>query len=697
MGEVLVVLLANSPRSQYIYIYCPLTFFAHTKPTIMQRKKDFKKSIDAEEGRRRREETTLQIRKTKKDVRLAKRRQMPGPSSASTPAGMAAASMLAAGGVAPGGYGMDQSAASAAMGVAGANKLENLPQMVAGVMGDDAAVQTECTTQFRRLLSIEKNPPIQQVIDSGVVPRFVEFLQRDDSPALQFEAAWALTNIASGTSDHTKVVIEVGAVPIFVHLLTSPNDGVREQAVWALGNIAGDSPSCRDFVLQAGAMQPLLQQLHQNSKLSMLRNATWTLFNFCRGKPQPNFDMVKPSLATLAQLIYSPDEEVLTDACWALSYLSDGPNEKIQAVIEAGVTNRLVELLSSDQPNLVAPCVRTLGNFVSGSDGQIQAVVDANVLSMMKQLLSHRHKDIRKESLWLLSNIAAGTRIQISCVIHQAGLITAVVDALNNDQSEVVRKEATWVIANICINGTTEHIESLVEAGAIEALCGILGSADAQIIAIALEALQTTLKTGETLNKVAGYVSLIDESGGIDHIVALQEHENNNIYEKAIAIIEKYFGRDDAPDDGIPSTAHFEAKKSSTTTELMSLCLLLGLAGLMSFLVGILRNICATIAFVRNRKSRSRRLRSATTILITAVVTAVIIVLALVDSSGRAVSMLLLIAFFAAVVTYDKYVPLTVREAAAVMTWGRFIDCCFCCCCCCCCCCSLNGLTRPSG
>lgn len=54
---------------------------------------------------------------------------------------------------------------------------------------------------------------------------------------------------------------------------------------------------------------------------------------------------VKPALPILRQLIYLNDEEVLTDACWALSYLSDGPNEKIQAVIEAGVCQRLMELL----------------------------------------------------------------------------------------------------------------------------------------------------------------------------------------------------------------------------------------------------------------------------------------------------------------------------------------------------------------
>lgn len=68
-------------------------------------------------------------------------------------------------------------------------QLQNLHELVAQIQMPDLPNRQRATEGFRRLLSLEKNPPIEEVIRQGVIPIFVEFLKIDDPKARPF-AAW---------------------------------------------------------------------------------------------------------------------------------------------------------------------------------------------------------------------------------------------------------------------------------------------------------------------------------------------------------------------------------------------------------------------------------------------------------------------------------------------------------------------------
>lgn len=97
----------------------------------------------------------------------------------------------------------------------------------------------------------------------------------------------------------------------------------------------------------------------------------------------------------------------------------------------------------------------------------------------------------------------------------------------------------------------------LVDQGCIKPLCDLLICPDPRIVTVCLEGLENILKVGEaeknlgTTGGVNLYAQAIDDAEGLEKIENLQSHDNTEIYEKAVKILETYWVEED--DETLPS------------------------------------------------------------------------------------------------------------------------------------------------
>ena len=101
-----------------------------------------------------------------------------------------------------------------------------------------------------------------------------------------------------------------------------------------------------------------------------------------------------------------------------------------------------------------------------------------------------------------------------------------------------------------------------MEQGCLDPMAQLLHVNDPKVVSVILDGLKNILKSGARVEDNTGvpnpYTMLLDELGGIDQIENLQSHDNNDIYLKAVGILEEFFGEEDEDDENMTPNVQAE-------------------------------------------------------------------------------------------------------------------------------------------
>lgn len=156
--------------------------------TTAQRRKDIKAGNDPTDLRRRRADTTISLRKAKKEQGLAAKRRNITAASQSTASGVAEATGAGAttAGAAAAAGGASVAAAGEAVAPARQYTPADVPELAHNLRSaGDAAIRVEAARGLRKVLSLESDPPVDAVIAEGAMPLLVLCLDQADHTDLQ--------------------------------------------------------------------------------------------------------------------------------------------------------------------------------------------------------------------------------------------------------------------------------------------------------------------------------------------------------------------------------------------------------------------------------------------------------------------------------------------------------------------------------
>lgn len=265
------------------------------------------------------------------------------------------------------------------------------------------------------------------------------------------------TRILLTVDENRQQLVQAGAIPVLVQLLSLSDVDVQYYCTTAISNIAVDAGNRKRLATSEPRLVQYLVNLMDSSSPKVQCQAALALRNLASDEKY-QLEIVKakglPPLLRLLESAYLP---LILSAVACIRNISIHPHNE-SPIIDAEFLRPLVELLgSTDNEEIQCHAISTLRNLAASSDRNKQLVLEAGAVQKCKQLVLDVPLSVQSEMTAAIAVLALSDELKSNLL--SLGVFDVLIPLTNSESVEVQGNSAA-ALGNLSSKGRTRLIVS---------------------------------------------------------------------------------------------------------------------------------------------------------------------------------------------------------------------------------------------
>ncbi|SAM07905.1 hypothetical protein [Absidia glauca] len=326
---------------------------------------------------------------------------------------------------------------------------------------------THTLTDCALLCTLEENR--QQLVNAGAIPVLIGLLSSQDAD-VQYYCTTALSNIAVDANNRKKLAqTDSRLVQYLIALMDTKSLKVQCQAALALRNLASDEKYQLEIVRCKG-LPPLLRLLRSSflplilSSVACIRNISIHPTN---ESPIIDEGFVNPLIELLS---YDENEEIQCHAISTLRNLAASSERNKRAIIEAGAVERIKNLINQVPTSVQTEMTAAIA-VLALSDELKQRLLSMNVLNVLVPLTSSQNMEVQGNSAAAIGNLSSKVKDYTPFVKAwnepSGGLQAFLVHFLSESQDIAFQHIGVWTVEQFLEGGDKDLVMKITQSNDI--------------------------------------------------------------------------------------------------------------------------------------------------------------------------------------------------------------------------------------